>query len=304
MDELTLLREFRGSAPESAPPEVRRRVLAEPTRQRTRVRWQRPAVASVGIIAAATVAVLSLTAGPGAPPSAAAVLDRAAAHVLQSPPAPTPRPDQWIYTRSLDVDPVTGRPGSHPGESWDRVDGQQTAQRQPSGRVHVQQVVANPLGTPMQWYDVLRNLPDSPQGVLDRLADDPLYTSHGATAADRGFDEVTTALTSGTVISPESIARLYRALASIPGVSVDEDAKPDLVGRSVLSITYTGASSLGRAGDRWELLLDPRSYRVIGLRGTAGTDLDLKDGTVIAKGAVWFNTAYLDDRLVDEPGER
>jgi hypothetical protein len=156
----------------------------------------------------------------------------------------------------------------------------------------------------MQWYDALRDLPDSPQGVLDRLADDPLYTSHGATSADRGFDEVTTALTSDTVISPESIARLYRALASIPGVSVDEDAEPDLVGRSVVSITYTGASSLGRAGDRWELLLDPSSSRVIGLRGTAGTDLDLKDGTVIPKGAVWFNSAYLDHELVDEPGQR
>jgi hypothetical protein len=304
MDEMTLLREFRDSAPATAPAAVRRRVLAEPPHGRAGTRWQRPALASAVAVAAVTAAVLALGAGPAAPPSAATVLERAATHVLESPASPAPRPDQWIYTRSLDADPVTGEAGSRPGESWARVDGQRTADVLPNGRVHVQPVVANPLGTPMQWYDLLRDLPDSPQGVLDALADDPLYTSHGTTGADRAFDEVATALTADTVIAPESVARLYRALASIPGVSVDEDARPDLVGRSVLSITYTGRSSLGRPGDRWELLIDPRSYRVIGLRGTAGTDLDLKDGTVIPTGSVWFNTAYLDERLVDEPGER
>jgi hypothetical protein len=304
MDEMTLLREFRASAPAAAPPEVRRRVLVARPGRRTGTRWQLSVLASGGVVAAATAVVLSLGAGPAAPPSAAAVLDRAATHVLQSAPSPTPRPDQWIYTRFLQSDPLTGRPGTHPADHWDRVDGQQSAERMPNGNVHVQGVMSNPLGTPMQWYDALQSLPDSPRGVLDALAADPLYTSHGATAADRDFDEVATALTSVTVMSPKTVAHLYRALASIPGVSVAEDAPADLVGRPVLSITYAGQSSLGRAGDRWELLLDPQSYRVIGLRGTAGSDLDLKNGTIIPAGSVWYNDAYLDLQLVDEPGQR
>jgi hypothetical protein len=135
------------------------------------------------------------------------------------------------------------------------------------------------------------------------LTRDPLYTSHASTRAARDFDEVTTALTSDTVLPPESIARLYRALATIPGVSVDRDAPADLFGRPALSITYDGDSSLGRPGDRWELLLDPDSYRVIGLRGTAGHDLDLKNDTVIPAGAVWVNWAYLAEGVVDEPGQ-
>lgn len=304
MDDMTLLREFRESAPANAPAAVRRRALAEPARRHAGFGWRLSVLGSGGVVLAATAAVLAVTAGPSAPPSAAAVLDRAATQVLQAAPSAPPRPDQWIYSRSLDADLLTGEPGTHPVEHWDRVDGRQSAERQSGGQVQVQPVVRNPLGTPLQWYDALRALPDSDDGVLDTLARDPLYTSHGATRADRDFDEVTTALTSATVLPPESVARLYRALATIPGVTVDRDAAPDLVGRPVLSITYTGGSSLGRPGDRWELLLDPDTYRVIGLRGTAGSDLDLKDGTVITAGTVWVNHAYLAEDVVDAPGQR
>ena len=303
MDELTLLREFRGSAPAAAPPGVRRRVLAGSTPSRPRLPRRLSVVASGAVVLAATPTVLALSLGPSAPPSAATVLDRAAEHVMTAAPVPTPRADQWIYHRSLQADPETGQPGTHPSDSWSRVDGRQYAGRRPNGKIDVQQIVENPLGTPLQWYELAKELPATPQGVLDMLGSDPLYTSHADTRAARDFDEVTTALTSDTVLPPESIARLYRALATIPGVRVDHGAPADLAGRPVLSITYDGDSSLGRPGDRWELLLDPDSYRVIGLRGTAGHDLDLKDGTVIRTGTVWMNWAYLAAGVVDEPGQ-
>lgn len=303
MDELTLLREFRGSAPATAPAAVRRRVLAGPTPPRRRLPRRLSAVASVGVVLAATATVFAVSAGPSAPPSAATVLHRAADHVMTSAPVPKPREDQWVYHRLLEADVETGQPGTHPSDSWSRVDGSQAAQRRPNGKIVVQAITGNPLGTPLQWYDLAEELPTTPQGVLDTLARDPLYTSHAGTPAARDFDEVTTALTSDTVLPPESIARLYRALATIPGVSVDRHAAADLSGRPVLSITYDGDSSLGRSGDRWELLLDPDSYRVVGLRGTAGHELDLKDDIVIPAGAVWFNWAYLAEGVVDQPGQ-
>lgn len=51
-----------------------------------------------------------------------------------------------------------------------------------------------------------------------------------------------------------------------------------------------------------KLLLDPSSYDVLGLRGTAGSDIDLGD-TVIHPGTVWYEFAQLDHRLVDEAGD-
>jgi len=303
MDELTLLREFRGSAPAAAPAAVRRRVLEGPTPSRPGPSRRLSALASGSVVLAATATVFALSAGPSAPPSAATVLHRAANHVMRAAPVPTPRADQWIYHRSLQADPETGQPGTRPADYWSRADGRQYAESLPNGKIDVQAILKNPLGTPLQWYDLAEALPDTPEGVLDMLRRNPLYTSHASTPAARDFDELTTALTSDTVLPPESIARLYRALATIPGVSVDRDAPVDLSGRPVLSITYDGDSSLGRPGDRWELLLDPDSYRVIGLRGTAGHDLDLKNGTVIPAGTIWFNWAYLAEGVVDRPGQ-
>jgi hypothetical protein len=305
MNEMTLVREFRDSAPASAPAGIRHRVLAQ-TRAGSRgsgSRGRRTAWAGGGLVAAATAtAFVASSLGPSAPPSAAAVLDEAADQVRAAAPTAAPEPDQWIYGRALGWDPVTGRTGGT-WEYWQRVDGRRFAQRLPSGRVHVQQVESNPLGTPLDWYRLAAALPTAPAAVLDALEQDPLYTSSASTRADRDFDEVTTALTSGAALPAASVAALYGALATIPGVGVDRDAPADLAGRDVLSITYAGGSALGRPGDRWELLLDPETYRVTGLRGTAGEDIRFKDGSAVAEGEVWFEQTYLSEQVVDRPGD-
>jgi hypothetical protein len=297
MDEMTLLREFRADAPSAAPPEVRDRALGAPARRTRPLRY-----AAVALAAAATLAVGFVVAPSSTGPSAAAVLDRAAAAVAAGPDL-SPGPDQWVYVRALFLDAATGKPGTHPGESWSRFDGERVADRMPGGRVNIQGVEYWPLGTPQQWYDMLTGLPEEPADVLTYLAADPLVTSKGGTQADRDFDEVTQALTAETYLPPASRASLFRALATIPGVGIDQDAAPDLVGRPVLSVTFTGDTSLGRAGDHWELLLDPASYDVLGLRGTAGSDIDLGEGTVKHAGEVWYEVAVLDHRLVDHAGD-
>jgi len=305
MDDLTMLREFRAEAPASAPEDLWRlavRDAGSPTREsRTVARRGRWVVVGAAATVAAVAAALVLVPG-STPTSAAAVLDRAALALADAPAPPDPGPHQWIYQRTVHLDAATGKPGTHFGYGWWRMDGELAADRMPDGDVHVQSLESWPVGTPQQWYAVVTALPQHPADVIEYLRDDPLYESDGASQADRDFDEVTQALTAQTLVPPASRARLYLALATIPGVGVDEHAAPDLVGRPVLSITYTGDLSLGRAGDRWELLLDPSSYDVLGLRGTAGSDIDLGD-VVVHSGTVWFEYALLDYRLVDAAGD-
>jgi hypothetical protein len=305
VDELTLLREFRDTAPSGAPSALRQRALGVgPRRTTSRRPALRLAVAAALVATGGGLAATALV--PPGPSEAAAVLGDAARLLAQQPDPATPGPLQWIYVKALHADPVTGQPGTHPGESWIRFDGAKAGERRPDG-VHVQDLVGWPLGTPQQQYDVLASLPDSPDAVLQHLRDDPLYESKGASQADRDFDEVTNALTAETFISPQDRARLYLALARIPGVGIDDEAAPDLVGRRVLSVTYTGDLSLGREGDLWELLLDPETYEVRGLRGTAGEDFELGKGEgggeFVPQGTTWYQVAILDQRLVDSVGQ-
>ncbi|MBF4768560.1 CU044_5270 family protein [Nocardioides agariphilus] len=299
MDELTLLREFRDTAPTAVPQEVRERSLGPSARRTARRRpAMRVAVASALLVTGGGLGAVVLE--PSAP-SAAAVLGRAAA-VVSAQPDLTPRTNQWIYVRALLLDAATGKPGTHPGESWSRFDGARSGSRMPDGSVLVQDLESWPLGTPQEWYQALAHLPARPADVLAYLRSDPLYTSRAESAAGRDFDEVVEALSAETYIPPDAQASLYRALATIPGVGVDEDPARDLVGRPALSITYAGQTSLGRAGDRWELLLDPTTYAVLGTRGTAGSDIDLGD-VVVKQGHVWYAVAILDHRLVDSAGD-
>jgi hypothetical protein len=296
VDEMTLLREFRDSAPAAAPPHVRELALREPAHRPRPLRYAAVGLAAAGVLAAGFVVAPSSTG-----PSAAAVLDRAALALAAEPTPPEPAPHDWLYDKAVYMEPSTGQAGTHPGEGWSRFDGGLFADRRPDGEVNVQGIEYSPLGSPQQWWDMLAGLPEQPADVLAYLRQNALYTSRGATQADRDFDEVTQALTAQTFVPPADRARLYLALATIPGVGVEEDAPADLVGRQVLSITFTGDTSLGRDGDRWELLLDPATYDVLGLRGTAGSDIDLGD-RVFHPGEVWYEMAILDHRIVDRAG--
>ena len=302
MDDLTLLREFRAEAPASPPADLWPRAVRAAGKPHAPIRRHRRLVL-VGAAATVAAVIGALVVAPGSTPSsAAAVLDRAALAVADAPAPPDPGPQQWVFQSTVHLDAATGKPGTHISYGWSRMDGELAANRMPDGHLLVQGIESWPLGTPAQWYDVAAALPEQPADVIQYLRDDPLYESRGASQADRDFDEVTQALTAETFIPPASRARLYLALATIPGVGVDENAAPDLAGRPVLSITYTGDLSLGRAGDRWELLLDPSSYDVLGLRGTAGSDIDL-GVTVIHPGTVWYEYALLDHGLVDRAGD-
>jgi hypothetical protein len=305
MDEMTLLREFRDSAPAAAPDDVRDRALGV---RRTAGRpLLRLAVAAALAVTGGGVAVVALD--PGAP-SAATVLGHAAQALLEADPGPTPRPHQWVYTLSSTVTRGAGEPDPGPTPikwpNWTRMDGNGYAEISPlNHKLDVQRCDCTwPHGDPEQWYAVAVALPEDPAAVLQTLRDDPLYVSDGGSRADRDFDEVTSMLTMETYLPPASIARLYQALAIIPGVGIDDHAAPDLAGRPVLSVTYSGDLSLGRKGDLWELLLDPDTFEVMGLRGTAGEDWQTDPPVAtIAEGTVWYEWVIYDRRLVDDAGD-
>ena len=304
MDEMTLLREFRSDAPAAAPAAVREQALGRPsTRRRPALRL---AVAAALAVTGGGVAATVLT--PSSP-SAATVLGHAAQYLLEADPGPTPTPHQWVYTLSSTVvdygDQAHDEPT--PWASWVRMDGDGYAEIDPeTNRLHVQTGdFAAPIGTPEQWSAVGRSLPEDPQGVLQALRDDPLFTSDAPTQPDRDFDEVSSMLLTQGWLAPSTVARLYQALATIPGVGIDDDAPADLAGRPVLSVTFDGDISIGRRGDRWELLLDPQSFQVLGLRGTAGQDYhDDKTGLDTPEGTVWYQYLVYRTVLVDHAGER
>jgi hypothetical protein len=306
MNEMTVLREFRSTAPAEAPPELWGRAVRtaeQPSRTRRARRTHLSVAATVAALAAVAAAMVVAPSSTG-PSSASVVLGRAAQALLDADPGPAPRPRQWVYTVSW----TTNEPSKPAGRwnSWTRFDGNGFAEISPiTHKLEVQTGEWEwPKGSPDQWYAVARGLPEEPDAVLQALRDDPLYTSDGATQADRDFDEVTSMLTTEAWLPPGIIARLYQALATIPGVGIDEDAAPDLGGRPVLSITYSGDLALGREGDRWELLLDPETYQVTGLRGTAGEDWSPDDeGPTYREGTVWYEHVVYERRLVDHAGD-
>lgn len=302
MDELTLVRDLRSDAPHSAAPAAgRQRLLraavngARPARRR----W-RPVVATAGLGTLAVASLLVVQAGPGAGPSAAAVLGHAA-RVVADQPFTAPRPDQWLYEKSLGVDPVTGQRGTHPVSSWSEFDGSTYAELN-DGRLTREPLAAG-QESPLDHYRALAALPSDPQALLQALRDGALGPEKGTTQADRDFYGVYSALSLETVIPPRVQAALYNALATIPGVGIDPNAAPDLVGRPVLSVTFSGRSPFGQAESRSELLLDPTSYAFLGIRETALQDLHFDKSEVTPAGTVWYNDAYLAVDVVDRVGE-
>ena len=300
MDEMTALKEFRADVPTHGPSDlVRQRVLGTPPPPR----WRRRTLATIAAAAAgATVLAIGLQLGPGAGPSAAVVLDRAAAHVAADPVS-EPRPDQWIYENYVMAKP-DGTIGDHPHATWTRFDGTAVADHpSPQSPLHVQQLQATGI-TPQQWYDGLAALPDDPAAVLARLRTGTLVRGGGDTEAARDFDAVATCLATPRVMPAAAHALLFRALATIPGVAIAEEPMPDLLGRDVVSVTFSGVIDDG-AGFRsqQELLLDPATYEYRGTRVTALEDGAFDDGRPVTEGQVWYNDAVIDADVVDAAGD-
>jgi hypothetical protein len=325
MDDLRSLRAWRAEVPEPGEEWIipeRRRLL---TRIRGRGRALGRRVLVVGALgAAAALAVATLrpeppTPGPAGTPSvvrldSSVVLAHAAEVAGSRKNAQVPLPTQWHYTKTLDKQPNSDTTVTR--EHWMRYDGMQAAGFGENGKLHV-----GPEGdprdpgdddlTPQQYDAKLRELPTDPRKLLAKVTGDRHWIEGAreegvpksvAPANVRAYHVIMLYLSRYGTMPPRLEAAMYRALALIPGVRIEQGVS-DAAGRSGLGVW------LELAGDAWAYreykILDPATYRYLGSRMVWLRD-DSRPGMsqpVARKGAVW-STALLSSVIVDRPGQR
>ncbi|WP_410668984.1 CU044_5270 family protein [Amycolatopsis sp. cmx-4-68] len=276
MDEMQLLRDFAGPAGLPAPGDLARKraeLIAATTARRPARR--RPvvwgsvtaaglaaAVAAVVVLGPADTAVL-----PGPEPEPVRILLAAAAKARALPDR-TPRPDQFVYTRTRLAD---GREN----ETWASVDGThdglaflygheaevagcrdgKRVQKESHGRTVTNRCVPHPAAP--------ADLPTTADAMLAYLHKSTY--GEGDTRQDLGDEVVTLA---GGYLRPAARAALYEAVAKVPGLVARTDAK-DATGRAVLGITWDGTTGHG-IGNQDEFLFDPVTFAYLG-SGTTGS---------------------------------
>jgi hypothetical protein len=224
--------------------------------------------------------------GPASGPAAALavlaarVLRTAADHVAVRGVSTEPGPGQWIYSKTVDYQRGQA-PAAQGDENWKTFDGASSAYYQ-SGQltVHVSPVAPPGPGvspwaawnadiTPKTAYDVLASLPADPRALLAAVAREsathsaggsPLLDAAPKTEAQREFDYLAAILwnaAGGVGGPPAADATAYRALATLPGISV-QPGVTDAAGNPAIGISDDGGYG--------QLLIDPVNYQVTGLR--------------------------------------
>ncbi|GAA0933592.1 CU044_5270 family protein [Nonomuraea longicatena] len=321
MDDLRPLREFRSETPEPGPDWLRterRRFLAGTRRRRPYTLLATAAAA----VAAAVIVPLAMPAEPAptdtaAPATAATatpplrldsevVLARAATVAERRTSTSKPRPTQWHYTKTLDKQAYTSEVETR--EGWIRYDGKQTAWND-DGKLTVQDVPPDPGDddlSPQQYDAKLRALPTDPEKLLAKVVGDRHWIDlpredtlkNTESANDRAFRVLTLYLSRYGTMPPRLEAAMFRALARVPGVRIEQGVA-DAAGRSGLGVWLdTGDDTVRRY-----VVLDPTDYRYLGHRMLWLKDEYLGGDLVGRAGEVW-TTALTVSAIVDRPGQR
>ncbi|MFB6991476.1 MULTISPECIES: CU044_5270 family protein [unclassified Streptomyces] len=325
MDEMTTLRELRADAPvpdRSALAPGRRRLtetIASGRRaRRLKADWQ---VAAFGAAAAITVAAVLGTqlvdaaapdrSGPASTTgtlrldSPAEVLNRAADALEKQRAVPEPRDDQWIYTKTVMAQ--SPRKGSAVGrfaydpDNWVPYDNSAAAR---NGK-------DDDYRTSRQVYRAANELPDDPARLLAKVRS---FYPTGNTAesppeaeAQHSFRAMGL-MVEAYPIAPRALARIYRALATVPGVHVTDHLVKDAAGREVIAITrkeYGGH-------EQREILLDPHDFSYAGMRFVVAEDYEPTPsaGRVqylsgkFKAGQITLSEARVEAAVVDAKGEK
>lgn len=323
MNETELLATLRDEVPlEEVSPEAERLFLAgiqDPARarpaRRATARWRggrRPragwlvltAGVSAAVAAAIVAALIVAVPYPGGAGGTLTVRELAYRAAAAAERQPQVRPGQWVYWKE-----THSRAPASVFQVWTTA-GSTKAAFVAHGKVHFihfpgggLQFIGQPEGSalpgtgttsggetgtiPVRYAD-LGSLPRSPQALLRYLANLPLpHRSGWGPAPVREF-MIIQELISTYVMPPRLTAELYQALGDVPGVTADPHAV-DVAGRHGIGFLH-GA---GPAGGVMEIILDPRTYRLMGY------DLRLtpRYGSRLISG-----TAYLRMALVRGPG--
>jgi hypothetical protein len=343
MNDLDLVRELRADVPSPTRTRLapgRARLLASISRPRHR--YARRAILTVGAAAAAAVAIViasGVVAGPATrstAPSAPATrltltaqLLKMAAATAARQPAVRPGPHQWFYTKFVRYE--YGQP-IQSGANWETFDGRQTAYFEPDGQLIVHTSTApvitggrtalekyNADATSLTAYDALASLPSGPRALLG-IVDEQVAAigsqnvAEGSpvswyTSTSRGgleFDYLAELLwnAAGAATPPTAEAAVFRAMAAIPGVS-SQLGITDVAGQPTIGLSASGGKS--------QLLLDPQTYQVIGVRvfsdgqkvsPRAAGRKAAKLHTWPPKGDLFTSMAFAQVTMVSGPGRR
>jgi hypothetical protein len=240
--------------------------------------WARPrrlAIAAGLSVALAAGAITAIVALGGAHParsphlSAAArahgavvlVAERAARAMLARPGFP---PGQWVYFKEIDL----SQPGSvsQVSDGWETADGTTMASVNKHGQVRKYSIVAIMKRIDAQaglaplssiTYQSLSSLPSDPAALV-RYFENLFKSTPASQRPAKAFESIGQLLTV-YVTQPAFTAELYRAIADIPGVTVNAHGT-DLGGHAAIVLSYKTPTKLfGNV-----IYLDPRSYRYAG----------------------------------------
>jgi hypothetical protein len=302
MDELTAIRQLLAEPPPPAPDVVaaaRARLgratggTGAPRRRFPLRRWRLAVAGGLAAAVAAGLITAQVVAPAGAPPAGALTVHelayRAAAAASRQPAVP---PGQWVFWRER-----TGGPGCGSGcgtsHVWTTADSGHAAwvyrgkvvslgtgpfdgQPLPSLVPQGGWAVGSQTGKTPVSYAGLRSLPRDP-GALDRYLGRlrlPHLRRWGPPPV-REFIIIEMMLTS-YLMPPRLTAELYQALGDIPGVTVSDHAV-DVAGRH--GVGFISPALPG--GGRKEIILNSRSYRLMGDNLLWGARQRLLNGTAI-----------------------
>ncbi|MFI7638719.1 CU044_5270 family protein [Nonomuraea sp. NPDC049400] len=301
VNEIELLRKMRDEVPAQPDLSGVERRLAE-IRAGSRVRRPRRAyrmrmglaLAGAGALAVAAVGVIQARDGEAPHARTLAVKTRNAATVLESAAlvagrskAVEIRPDQWFYlkeTQHLGGDLPTF-------EHWSKMDGTKDAVRV-KGRLRVGKAEKGPTHAG-RTQEEIESLPADPGALLRHFRDlkqerAPLSICQPHCPPEiadsvKVFGAIGWYMKFGPMIPPDTAAAMYRALAMIPNVAVEENVT-DGDGRSGIGVVL----DTGESGKAY-YILDPGDYHYLGMK------IVNSDQTV--------SMSVLGSGIVDEPGQ-
>ncbi|PPK65190.1 CU044_5270 family protein [Actinokineospora auranticolor] len=296
LDDLTLVHDLGADTPLPTAADldpVRQRLVAGITRQRTSRRRSRIALGGTTIgVAAAAAAVVAFSFVGGDPPAPSTATGQATAPPVTDPvrllaaaaktaraqTGQTPRPDQFVYTRTGDRETWFSVDGKH--DSLMRRAGRDTPV--PGCRGGVEAVVKGDDVVPGQFQPCevrpayRSDLPTTTEAMITYLADNASGEPGDINA--RGKDIL--GLATESMLPPATRAALYEAAAQIPGLTVIPSTQ-DGAGRPGVGITWTQPE--GDPGSVGVVMVfDPTTHQFL------GTNFDSMREPVI----------------VDQPGQR
>ncbi|MFD6416649.1 CU044_5270 family protein [Streptomyces sp. NPDC060194] len=288
MDETTRVRELRADAPVPdratlAPGRARLLEAAGASGRRFHLS-RRLAVAGAAAAVATALLTTQLVGGPDGRSRAgevaveplplgdtAALLERAA-RTVEDDPFTEPRDDQWLYSRTSnggvvwvpDAEGGLSQPSKEPlrpVEEWaPYVD--LAAEQDPSDTDY---------RSVRERVRFLGALPDDPAEVLNRVRE--FYPSDSRETRTQHTLRAMGILVGTWPTVPQGQAKLFRALATVPGVDVADRLVTDAAGRRAVAVTWPGQIPNTRA----EYLFAPDGFAFLG------------DRTVVTRDhSVWF----------------